>query len=191
MTDLIFSLFLGNLPYLCRRTAVSKSNGKICRITVELLSRHLQNEGIVEYGFKTLSFLLFVAVSVELKVLQRASMGTSNANIANTKNSKGSRCKQEVATTRAEALFTKSTTQYMQEAEAVQLAAKALLGLTNPDGTITSTARAAASVLLAIGNLCHSNQEGKLFVVSHTHNIKRFHLTGKSITVVYIVSFAL
>ena len=62
---------------------MSKSNGKICRITVELLSRHLQSEGVVEYGFRTLSFLSFVAVSVDLPVLQRVSMGNLDSNVGN------------------------------------------------------------------------------------------------------------
>ena len=156
---------------------MSKSNGKICRITVELLSRHLQSEAIVEYGFRTLSFLSFVAVSVDLPVLQRVSMGNLDSNVGNAAKN-GKKGEKVKVKRRKEAMLTKSTTRFMQEAEAVQLAVKALLKLTNPAGTITTTVRAVTSILLAVGNLCHNNLEGKLFIVSHTHNIKRFHLTG-------------
>ena len=192
MTFLFFSSLCFFLSH--RRIAVSKSNGKICRITVELLSRHLQNEGIVEYGFRTLSFLSFVAVSVDLPVLQRVSMSTLDANkeaAAATTTKKGDdkqalalvkkqkqRTKDIDSTTNKALLLSKSTTQYMQDAGAVQLAVKALLKFTDPDGGITTTLRAVTSVFLAIGNLCHANLEGKLFIVSYTHNVKRFHLTG-------------
>ena len=131
----------------------------------------------MEYGFRTLSYLLFVAVSVDLRVLQRVS--ASDASKLKTKNNRGVVNQREVAERSTNTLHMKSTTQYMQEEEAVQLSARALLKLTDPDGTITTTVRAVTSILLAIGNLCHNNLEGKLFIVSHTHNVKRFHLTGK------------
>ena len=142
--DLHCSYFL--LAVLFRRTALSKSNGKICRTTVELLSRHLQNEGIVEYGFRTLSFLLFVAVSVELRALQH--VRPLDANKLNAKSSIEDVDRRGMSIRSANALHIKSTTQYMQEIEAVQLSVKALLKLTNPDGTITSTVRAVTSILL-------------------------------------------
>ena len=55
-----------------RRIAISKSNGKICRIMMELLARHAGDIGISEYGFRTLSFVSFVSVVVELGPLQES-----------------------------------------------------------------------------------------------------------------------
>ena len=151
---------------------------------MEQLARHAGDIGISEYGFRTLSFVSFVSVVVELGPLQE-SLAAAVAGQSRGDATKGGAVvplasrNKNVGMQRVPSMRNRqSTAEYLKQNDAIPLALRTIVGLLSKRDDLEHVASALSSVLQCIGNLMHNEMDDKIKLATWSHNVKVFHKSG-------------
>ena len=166
-----------------KRVAQSHVNGRLCRLLLQALGHFTHEMAICEYGLKSLAFVSYVAVTVELRrknTLHNKSMALTLSASADGQTANNDPSRQLSLTA------SKPTAQYLHDARALPLAIKLYIrhspsGAGGVGGSVEEdlSVHALTSAFLAMGNLMYHHNPSKIAFLTHMHTQKLYYPNGQ------------